>query len=271
VKQHLPASCFDFEHLSVSPAEVFEELSSLNTHKACGPDQIYPRLLKEGADVLAPSLAKLFNKSLCDGVLSQDWVSANVTPVYKKSSKQHVSNYRPISLTSVVCKILEKLIHHKLYRLLNPIMYFVIPSLVFVLIDLPLATTHDWAKTLDDHQSSHYVFIDYVKAFDSVPHERLLLKLEAYGVHEPLLQWFRSFFTTRRQRVVINGNYSDWRKVSSGVPQRSVLGSLLFILYINDLSCVIKSKTKIFADDVIIYRKVVTHKDCAMLQGDLYI
>jgi len=110
--------------------------------------------------------------------------SANVTPVYKKSSKQHVANYRPISLTSVVCKTL---IHHKLYRLLesNHVLcdsqfgFRANRSTTYLL----LATMQDWAKTLNDHQGSHCVFKDYAKAFDSVPHERLLLKLEVYGVH----------------------------------------------------------------------------------------
>ena len=173
VKQHLPASCFDFGHLSVSPAEVFEELSNLNIHKACGSDQICPCLLKESADVFAPSLADLFNKSLCDGVLPQDWVSANVTPVYKKSSKQHVANYRPFSLTSIVCKVLEKLTHHKLYRLLESNHVLCDSQFGFranqSTTSLLLATTHDWAKTLEDRQSSHCVFTDYAKAFDSVP------------------------------------------------------------------------------------------------------
>ena len=91
----------------------------LNVRKACGPDCMCPRLLKEGAEQLAPSLVKLFNHSVNNGVFPVDWVSANVTPVYKKGDKQCVSNYRPISLTCILCKVLEKIIHHKLYSLLE--------------------------------------------------------------------------------------------------------------------------------------------------------
>ena len=91
----------------------------LNVHKACGPDQICPCLLKEGAEQLSPSLVKIFNKSLDEGVLPLDWVSANITPVYKKGDKHLAVNYRPISLTCILSKVLEKLVHRKLYDLLE--------------------------------------------------------------------------------------------------------------------------------------------------------
>ncbi len=127
---------------------------------------------------------------------------------------------------------------------------------------LLMTAIHDWAETLNNRLSTHCVFIDFAKAFDSVPHERLLLKLQAYGVGGSLLQWFRSFLTTRKQRVVVNGHFSDWSNVSSGVPQGSILGPLLFILYINDISSVVRSKIKMFADDVTLYTTVQTNEDC---------
>ena len=210
----------------------------LNVHKACGPDQMCPRLLKEGAEQLAHSLMKLFNHSISNGVLPQDWASANITPVYKKGDKHCVATYRPISLTCILYKVLEKIIHHKLYYSLLE-SHHVLSDAQFgfrakrTTVSLLLSVVHDWADTLNHRLSTHCIFIDFAKAFDSVPHERLLLKLEAIGITGALLQWFRAFLTTRRQRFVINGQFSNWCQVSSGVPQGSRYSwSLLFILYI---------------------------------------
>ena len=135
--------------------------------------------------------------------------------------------------------------------------------------DLLLTAIHDWADSLNNRLSTHCVLIDFAKAFDSVSHERLLLKLQAYGVSGLLLQWFRSFLTTREQRVVINGHSSDWSHVSSGVPQGSILEPLLFIVYVNNISSVVQSNVKMFADDVTLYTTVLTTEDCIQLQNDL--
>ena len=102
-----------------------------------------------------------------------------------------------------------------------------------------------------------------------MPYQRLLLKLESFGIHGSMLQWFSSFLTTRRQRVVINGCFSEWSPVLSGVPQGSILGPLLFILYINDLPSVVSPTMKIFADDVAMYYPVNSASDCKAFQHDL--
>ena len=126
------------------------------------------------------------------------------------------------------------------------------------------------ALSLENRSSIHCLLLDFSKAFDSVPHERLLLKLEAFGVRGHLLQWIRGFLTNRLQRVVISGKYSSWLPVQSGVPQGSILGPLLFILYVNDIYSVIRhSKHGMFADDLSIYKDVSTPADCALLQQDL--
>ena len=122
---------------------------------------------------------------------------------------------------------------------------------------------HDWAFALEQRKSVHSLFLDLAKAFDSVPHYHLLLRLDLLGIRGDLLNWFQAFLTCRRQRVVINGQTSSWLDVRSGVPQGSVLGPLLFILYINDLHhSVTDSTLKVFADDVTIYKVVTDASDC---------
>ena len=123
---------------------------------------------------------------------------------------------------------------------------------------------------LEQRGTVHCLLLDFAKAFDSVPHERLLLKLRSLGICGNLLKWLRFFLTQRKQRVVINGAYSDWVDVTSGVPQGTVLGPLLFLLYVNDLDSVVKYSTiKLFADDVLLYAPVSSIKDCSALQDDL--
>ena len=136
-------------------------------------------------------------------------------------------------------------------------------------ITLLLSAVNDWGNTLNSHQSVHCLFIDLSKAFDSIPHERLLLKLQLFGVGGSLLLWFRNYLTTRRQRVVLNGIYSNWLPVTSGVPQGSILGPLLFIVYMNDLDNVITCDYKMYADDVTLYHRIVSYEDCSFLQRNL--
>ena len=128
-----------------------------------------------------------------------------------------------------------------------------------------------WIQILDEKESRDAVYIDFQKAFDTVPHQRLLTKLKAYGVHGSVHAWINSFLSQRKQRVVVKGAYSQWNDVTSGIPQGSVLGPTLFIIYINDLPETVESMVHIFADDTKIYRKIATENDCVELQKDLDI
>ena len=137
-------------------------------------------------------------------------------------------------------------------------------------VSLLLQAVHDWAGSLECRNSTHCLFLDLAKAFDSVSHSRLLLKLEALGITDNILMWLKCFLTARCQRVVINGEFSSWIPVISGVPQGSVLGPLLFLLYINDISSVVSNcKVKLFADDVTIYEEITCPADVDLLQLDL--
>ena len=249
-------------------------LRALDSNKACGPDLLPARLLKEGAEEISYSLSKIFNLSLSKGVLPQDWTSAHIVPVHKKNDKSNPSNYRPISLTSIVVKVLEKLVHRKVvyalesHGLLSDFQHGFRAGRSTV--GLLSEAVHDWAFALEQRKSVHSLFLDLAKAFDSVPHYHLLLRLDLLGIRGDLLNWFQAFLTCRRQRVVINGQTSSWLDVRSGVPQGSVLGPLLFILYINDLHhSVTDSTLKVFADDVTIYKVVTDASDCHVLQEDL--
>ena len=185
-----------------------------------------------------------------------------------------INNYRPISLTSIVIKVFERILFRHLvsalesHHLLSPSQFGFRArrSTVSLLVD----AVDDWSLCLEQHGTVHCLLLDFAKAFDSVPHERLLLKLSSLRIHGCILKWLRFFLTQRKQLVVINGVSSDWADVISGVPQGSVLGPLLFVLYINDLESVVqRSIVKLFADDVLLYASVHSPAVCSALQDDL--
>ena len=259
-----------------TPQAVFDLLHSLSVDKPCTPDLIPAKLLKEGAEGICVSLSHLFQLSFERGILPRDWTSANVVPVFKRDDRHKPANYRPISLTSLIVKVMEKIIHSaarivsclESKNLLNSFQFGF--RSCHSTVDLLLRTTHDMALALEERASLHCLLLDFSKAFDSVPHERLLLKLDAVGIRGRLLAWIRAFFTCRMQRVVVNGAYSSWLPVRSGVPQGSVLGPLLFIIYVNDIYSVIHNSSHgMFADDLTLYRAVRTLDDCELLPNDL--
>ena len=182
---------------------------------------------------------------------------ANVVPVHKKGDKTNVSNYRPISLLSCIGKIFEKCVFKHLHNyivfhnLLSPVQSGFTPkdSAVFQLIDL----YNTFTKAIDEGKEIRVIFCDISKAFDRVWHKGLLFKLRRMGISGPLLDWFRSYLDQRHQRVVIEGSYSDFLQVNAGVPQGSILGPLLFLLFINDIVVDIGSNIKLFADDTSLY------------------
>jgi hypothetical protein len=257
--------------IKISEEATRKKLLSLNPNKSAGPDQIPSKVLKEAGEELARPLTEIFNKSLEEQIVPEEWKKAQITPIYKKGDKREPGNYRPVSLTSTVCKVMESLVREELMKHLQPIMsedQHGFQSGRSCTTQL-LQTLDEWTKLLDSHQPVDAVYLDFAKAFDSVPHERLLLKLKAYGVEGRLLGWIRDFLTGRQQRVAIGGDVSEWRPVTSGVPQGSVLGPVLFLYYVNDMPDTVKSNIKMFADDAKISAPVSRKEEQKVLQEDL--
>ena len=261
------------ENISISENQMYEALNSLNISKSPGPDEIHPRILKELAKELSKPLTMLFNKSIKDGKIPDIWKIAEVRPIYKKGSKQEAGNYRPVSLTAVVCKVFESFVRDAMYS------HFISNNLLSdkqfgfcqgrSCMTQLLVTLHDWMTLLDKNIPVDCMYLDFRKAFDAVPHKRLLHKIKGYGVRGNILNWVTDFLSNRTQYVSLDGFYSESTNVTSGVPQGSVLGPTLFIYYINDLPDVVDTLLRIFADDTKSYDKIENTEDQVKLQNSI--
>ena len=259
--------------IHVTESMVKEKLDKLKASSSPGPDGIHPRILKESACSVSVALAKIFNISLCQGSLPVDWKGGAVVPIFKKGDKHEPSNYRPVSLTSIPCKILESIIRDELIRHLETSNWLTDDQHGFrqrrSCITQLLEVMEDWTGAMERGDPVDALYLDFQKAFDSVPHQRLLSKLSACGVSGRVFKWVQSFLTGRQQQVIIRGSSSPWSPVTSGVPQGSVLGPTLFILFINDLPEVLSSSVKMFADDTKIFYPVAHEEGRVRLQDDL--
>ena len=246
-------------HFDISIEEIKDLIKVLKTNKAHGHDGISVKMIKLCGDEICLPLLLIFKKHLETSVFPSQWKLANVTPTHKKKDKQTVSNYRPISLLPIFDKIFERILFKNLYNFLvqnnlitkNQSGFRPGDSCVNQLLSL----------TDEIHQAFHHknclevraVFLDMSKAFDKVWHDGLLFKLKQNGIDGNLLALLSNYLSDRKQRVVLNGMTSDWAPILSGVPQGSVLGPLLFLIFVNDLEEGIKSKIKFFADDTSLF------------------
>ena len=252
---------------------VAKKLKVLNTNKSCGPDEIHPKLIFELADILSEPLAILLNSSLRSGKIPKDWKLANVVPVFKKGSKSIPGNYRPISLTCVLCRIMESflkdalMIHLLENDLLSPRQHGFISGRSTV--TQLLSYLDSCIRKITSGEVVDVVYMDFQKAFDTVPHARLLKKLQAYGIEGELLAWITEYLRDRTQIVTVNGESSIAGAVISGIPQGTVLGPLLFVIYINDILDDINSEGLLFADDAKIFRTISCKDDSLLLQEDI--
>ena len=259
--------------IDFGPPVVHTKLCQLKLDKAPGPDRLYSTVLREVADEIACPLSIIFQDSMMSGEVPLGWKQANVTPIFKKGRRNLPNNYRPVSLTSQVGKLMEAIIkdaivdHLREHELIKGSQHGFCKGrscLTNLLTFLEHIT-----KYVDEGYPVDVVYLDFSKAFDRVPHARLVNKLRAHGIGCTLSAWIGEWLTDRQQRVVLNGAKSDWSHVKSGVPQGSVLGPILFTIYINDIDCNITSNLLKFADDTKLYRKITSIDDADAIQNDL--
>ena len=243
--------------IEATEQDVLGILKSLDTNKATGPDVVSPRMLREAGPAISQSLIRLINMSLQCNWFPETLKLANVLPIHKKIEKNIINNYRPISLHSCVSKDMERVVFKYSFNfirehgLLSAFQSGFIPG--DSTINQLAHVYHIMCEALDKKTEVRVVFCDISKAFDRVWHEGLLYKSEAIGITGSLLLWFQSYLSNRKQKVVIGNNSSCTGQIKTGVPQGSVLGPLLFLVFINDIIENINSDIRLFADDTTLF------------------
>ena len=250
--QSLPRS--QLLSIKVKQSKVKKLLSGLNPSKATGSDHIPALFLKKTAAVIYKAVTKIFRLSgvsLQLGVFPSNWKIADVVALHKKKSRSDPANYRPISLLPILSKLLETVVADRLKPFLRPLLHY--RQFGFrtgrSTIDMLTQLSQNWTNALGKGQEVRAVALDISKAFDKVWHAGLLLKLARWGISGTLLAWFTSYLSDRRQRVCLNGSSSPFLSTNAGVPQGSVLGPILFLVFINDLFYKVENNLDVFADD----------------------
>ena len=217
-------------------------------------------MLKICGDSLCRPLELIFNDCLANGIFPSDWNKGNIVPVHKKNDKQHINNYRPICLLPLCSKMFERLIFNEMFG------FFIENGLISQhqssfrpgnsCINQLLSITHEIYQSFDEGFDVRSVFLDITKAFDKVWQDGLIFKPKQNGISGNLLNLLSNFLRNRKQRVVLNGQTSSWADVNAGGPQGSILGPLLFLIYINDLADGLSSNSKLFADETLLFSAV---------------
>ena len=262
----------EISDLEINRNDIQTRLEKLNVTKSCGPDNLHPFVLQKTASEISVPLEKIFRKSVSTGECPTDWRSANVAPIHKKGDRTDPSNYRPISLTSQVCKILESIVRaHVLEHLKNNNIlrdeqhgFRERRSCLTNLLEM----MESWTEIIDEGDGIDVAYLDFRKAFDLVSHQHLLYKMSKYGITNQTLNWIGAFLHQRYQRVVIRGSTSENLAVTSGVPQGSVLGPILFLIFINDLPLEVISPLSLFADDSKVFSRIATNNSTNINAGE---
>ena len=235
-------------------------IQNLELNKAHGHDNISTRMLKIFGDSICVSLKMIFKQALVTGIFPSEWKKENIVPIHKKGDKQNIKNYRPVSLLPICGKIFERLIFNEMF------IYFFANKLISKnqsgfqpgdsCISQLLSITHEIFTSFDNGLEVRSDFLDISKALDKVWLEGLIFKLKQNGISGEFIHILSDFLNNRKQRVVLNCQKLSWINVHAGVPQGSILGPLLFLIYINDLSDNLTSNAKLFADDTSLFSVV---------------
>ena len=268
-----PPTASTDDNLELTINDIREELNRLDTSKLPGTDGVHPRVLFELREINLKPLLIIFQTSWETNKLPEDWNLANISAIFKKGKKSMADNYRPISLISICCRLFEKFVRKHLMDHFNEEVLIINAQYCFPSgrsLNLQvLKVIDEFTRAMDKHEIVDVIYLDFKKVFDSVPHKRLIGVLKQYGVIGRTLNWITDFLSRGQQRVVINDSISSWQPVKSGIPQSSVLGPVLFLIYINTMPDKITSKIYLFADDAKLYRQIEDKLDVKRIHEDL--
>ena len=263
-----PLSKFQFLENKVKKA-----LQSLDKTKSPGLDQVHPQVLKETASIVASPITHIFEKCQEEGIFPSQWLKASITPIFKKGNRSDPGNYRPVSLTCVLCKTMERLMVEQMLQ--HAIENYLLTSHQHGFTPCRSVTTNllevlnKWTESLMHEIPVDILYLDYCKAFDTVPHSRLLNQISTFGIQGEALQLIKAFLSNRQQKVVANGCSSEWKPVKSGVPQGSVLGPVLFSWFVNDIPALLDNSVTMYADDTKLHAALTQPDTPQRLQQDL--
>lgn len=264
-----------FTFLEVTPDFVYKHICNMANDKSPGFDEFNAKLLKIAAPFISDCLAYICNLSLSESVFPDDWKKAKVTPIYKSGEKTDVGNYRPISVLPIVSKIIERAVHDQLYKYLNDTGKLSTAQSGFRANHSTTTTLLDVQDYVLNNMDSGYttglIFLDLKKAFDVVNHDILIDKLSKYGINQKELLWFKSYLNNRSQAVHVNSTLSNFENINIGIPQGSILGPLLFIIFVNCLPYAVNCKIVMYADDTTLMCRAKNEVDLqAQLESSLH-